>query len=127
MKFKIEEGRSMSVQDKSEDAFDARLYVARLRVFYQNLFLYIAINAFVFLVWCFGSTWYFWPGISMITWGLGIVIQSFWLGIFSRQFQWKKYTAVLQPEWEEERFQEMHCKKKQKPDIPRKLSDKEKK
>lgn len=84
-----------SEQEKYEKA---RKRVDELKSFYSHLFVYLAVNAGLFLLNMLTSPrhlWFYWP---LIGWGIGLTIHG--LSVFGTQ-------RLLGKDWEERKIKEM--------------------
>jgi hypothetical protein len=81
----------------------ARKRVEELKAFYSHLFVYLAVNAGLFLLNIITSPrhlWFFWP---LIGWGIGLTIHG--LSVFGTQ-------KLLGKDWEERKIKELVEKEK---------------
>lgn len=46
------------------------------RAFWQQVGIYVIVNAMLTAIWAFGSKGFFWPGFVMLFWGVGLVAQA---------------------------------------------------
>ncbi|MDH4211142.1 MAG: 2TM domain-containing protein [candidate division WOR-3 bacterium] len=81
----------------------AKKRVEELKSFYSHLFVYLAVNAGLFLLNILTSPshlWFYWP---LIGWGIGLAIHG--LSVFGTQ-------KMLGKDWEERKIQELMEKEK---------------
>lgn len=94
---------------KSTEKHDKEIYdkakkrVEEIRSFYSHLFVYLAVNAGLFLLNIITSPrhlWFYWP---LIGWGIGLSIHG--LSVFGTQ-------RLLGKDWEEKKIKELMEKEK---------------
>ncbi|UCG30026.1 MAG: 2TM domain-containing protein [candidate division WOR-3 bacterium] len=93
-------GQKTNEQDSYERA---RKRVEELRSFYSHLYVYLAVNAGLFLLNILTSPrhlWFYWP---LICWGIGLAIHG--LSVFGTQ-------KMLGKDWEERKIKELMEKEK---------------
>jgi len=93
-------GKHMGEQETYERA---KKRVEELKSFYSHLFVYLAVNAGLFLLNIITSPrhlWFYWP---LIGWGIGLSIHG--LSVFGTQ-------KLLGKDWEEKKIREMMEKEK---------------
>lgn len=93
-------GKQMGEQETYERA---KKRVEELKSFYSHLFVYLAVNAGLFLLNIITSPrhlWFYWP---LIGWGIGLSIHG--LSVFGTQ-------KLLGKDWEEKKIREMMEKEK---------------
>ena len=81
----------------------AKKRVEELRAFYSHLFVYLAVNAGLFLLNIITSPrhlWFYWP---LIGWGIGLAIHGF--SVFGTR-------KILGEDWEERKIKEIMEKEK---------------
>lgn len=101
---------------------EAKIYIAQVRTFYQDLLWYGIVNAVLVLIWLFFSaSWYFWPGWVIVGWGLVMTRRAIMLDLISCK-KIKGCVPFLNPDWEEKQIAKLT---KQPP--PSESSKKEKK
>ena len=62
----------------------ARKRIEERRGFFPHVLAYLVINAGLVLIWwATGADGFFWPGIIMVGWGLGVVMHA-WNAFFAR-------------------------------------------
>ncbi|MCX7619306.1 MAG: 2TM domain-containing protein [Acidimicrobiales bacterium] len=54
------------------------------RAFWQHLAVYLAVNAFLVIIWAVASRGHFWPIWVIVPWGIGLLIHA--LSAFQRPF-----------------------------------------
>ena len=100
--------------------------VDEVRFFYQSLGLYCFFNALFVIIWLFfGDSWYFWPGISMFGWGVGLLTQALLMDLIPKRFfcsfiAW----SWFRPETSKRAAAKIVLKKKDKPDQPKTVKKK---
>jgi len=90
-------------KDEKEIYERARKRVEEIRSFYSHLFVYLAVNAGLFLLNIITSPkhlWFYWP---LIGWGIGLAIHG--LSVFGTD-------RLLGKEWEEKKIREIMEKEK---------------
>lgn len=93
-------GKHMGEQETYERA---KKRVEELKSFYSHLFVYLAVNAGLFLLNIITSPrhlWFYWP---LIGWGIGLSIHG--LSVFGTQ-------KLLGKDWEEKKIREIMEKEK---------------
>jgi hypothetical protein len=98
-------GGKMKEQHTSEqESYErAKKRVEELKSFYSHLFVYLAVNAGLFLLNIITSPrhlWFYWP---LIGWGIGLAIHG--LSVFGTQ-------NLLGKDWEEKKIKEIMEKEK---------------
>jgi hypothetical protein len=55
------------------------------RDFYGHVMVYLTVNSFLVAIWWLTSSGFFWPGIVMGAWGIGLIMNAWdvWQGEFS--------------------------------------------
>lgn len=62
----------------------ARKHIEERRGFVPHLIVYVVINAGLVFIWLgTGSQGFFWPGIVLLMWGVGVLMHA-WNAFFSR-------------------------------------------
>ncbi len=90
-------------KDEKEMYERARKRVEEIRSFYSHLFVYLAVNAGLFLLNIITSPkhlWFYWP---LIGWGIGLAIHG--LSVFGTD-------RLLGKDWEEKKIREIMEKEK---------------
>lgn len=90
-------------KDEKEMYERARKRVEEIRSFYSHLFVYLAVNAGLFLLNIITSPkhlWFYWP---LIGWGIGLAIHG--LSVFGTD-------RLLGKDWEEKKIREIIEKEK---------------
>ena len=85
---------------------EAKLYIAQVRTFYQDLMGYGVVNGALILIWLFSShSWHFWPGWVLLGWGILLLKRAFDLRLISP----KKLDILpfLAADWEEKQLQKL--------------------
>ncbi len=89
---------------KEQESYErAKKRVEELRSFYTHLFVYLAVNAGLFLLNILTSPrhlWFYWP---LIGWGIGLAIHG--LSVFGTE-------KMLGKDWEERKIKELMDKDK---------------
>jgi hypothetical protein len=93
-----------STEKHEREIYDkAKKRVEEIRSFYSHLFVYLAVNAGLFLLNIITSPrhlWFYWP---LIGWGIGLSIHG--LSVFGTQ-------RLLGKDWEEKKIKEIMEKEK---------------
>jgi hypothetical protein len=93
-----------STEKREEEIYEkAKRRVEEIRSFYSHLFVYLAVNAGLFLLNIITSPrhlWFYWP---LIGWGIGLSIHG--LSVFGTQ-------RLLGKDWEEKKIKEIMEKEK---------------
>ena len=91
-------------QEGEQEVYErAKKRVEELKAFYSHLFVYLAVNAGLFLLNIITSPrhlWFYWP---LIGWGIGLSIHG--LSVFGTQ-------RLLGKEWEDRKIREIMEKEK---------------
>ena len=77
--------------------FQAKELVCKLKYFYIELSVYMCVNIILFLLWSIFVNFYFWPIFLTIGWGVGLIFQSFSLGLIPFSL---KMLPFLNSDWE---------------------------
>lgn len=100
----IEGGRMKEQKKDEKEMYErARKRVEEIRSFYSHLFVYLAVNAGLFLLNIITSPkhlWFYWP---LIGWGIGLAIHG--LSVFGTD-------RLLGKDWEEKKIREIMEKEK---------------
>jgi hypothetical protein len=64
------------IDHESEEWTRARKRVTDRREFGSHLVVYVAVNAFLILVWAFTGAGYFWPAWVLGCWGIGVALHA---------------------------------------------------
>ena len=67
------EGAAQSEEDLREQAI-ARL--KKKRDFRTHVFMYVAVNAFLVVIWAVTSSGFFWPIFPILGWGIGVAANA---------------------------------------------------
>lgn len=78
---------------------EVREHVRKLRRFYTDVVIYLAVNAFLILVWALSGVGYFWPIWVIIGWGIGLGLHALSLGLIP---QMTSMLPFMTAEWEDE-------------------------
>ncbi len=92
----------MAEQERYEDA---KKRVEELKGFYTHLFIYLAVNLFLFILNMLtapDALWFYWP---LIGWGIGILIHG--LSVFV-------LAGMFGKDWEEKKIKDIMSKDKDK-------------
>jgi len=76
-----------------------RDYVHKLRRFYTDALIYVAVNIGLILIWAISGGGYFWPIWVIIGWGIGLGIHAFTLGLIP---QMNALVPFMTAEWEDQ-------------------------
>jgi hypothetical protein len=87
----------------------AREHVKKLRRFYTDGLIYIAVNLGLILIWAIAGGGYFWPIWVIVGWGIGLGVHAFSLGLIP---QVNSVVPFMTPKWEEEEVRRLMTKDK---------------
>ncbi|MBA3814048.1 MAG: 2TM domain-containing protein [Alphaproteobacteria bacterium] len=93
-----------------------RDHVRKLRRFYTDALIYVVVNVGLIFIWAISGGGYFWPIWVIISWGIGLGVHAFSLGLIP---QMNAMVPFMTAEWEDQevrRLMEAGYKGKEKAD-----------
>ncbi len=86
---------------------EAKVYIAQVRTFYEDLVYYTGLNLAFILIWLFFSaSWSFWPGWVILGWGAVLLRRAFMLKLFSMS-KLTDWMPFFSQDWEERQLQKL--------------------
>lgn len=83
---------------------EVREYVRKLRRFYTDVLIYLAVNIGLILIWAISGGGYFWPIWVIIGWGIGLGVHAFSLGLIP---QMNAMVPFMTAEWEDKEIRRL--------------------
>jgi hypothetical protein len=96
---------------------EAKVHVAQMRIFYQDLLGYAVVNTALILIWLFSPTAvHFWPFWTLVGWGFLMGKRALDLKLI----RWRKIDLLpfMAPDWEEKQVQKLMASKTPTRDLP---------
>jgi hypothetical protein len=81
-----------------------REHVRKLRRFYTDALIYLAVNIGLILIWAISGGGYFWPIWVIIGWGIGLGVHAFSLGLIP---QMNAMVPFMTAEWEDKEIRRL--------------------